>query len=334
MNIREREEAFERERLSPFACLACESCGRERHEDESDVRTCFMRDRDRILHSKSFRRLKHKTQVFIAPEGDHYRTRLTHTLEVSGIARTISRALMLNEDLTEAIALGHDLGHTPFGHGGERELSALTGGRFHHAGQSVRVVQTIENGGHGLNLTFEVRNGIACHSGDSRAQTLEGRVVALSDRIAYINHDIDDAIRAGILRAEDIPYDFRAVLGETHSSRINTLVTDTISASAGTGDILMSDEVREAMMGLRAFMFERVYRAEYALIQEKKVRDMISRLFEYYIEDTARLPAEYREISERDGGATAVCDYIAGMTDRYALNEYSDLFLPASWGKI
>ncbi len=334
MNIREREEAFERERLSPFACLASESCGRTLYEEESDVRTCFMHDRDSIIHSKSFRRLEHKTQVFIAPEGDHYRTRMTHTLEVSGIARTIARALMLNEDLTEAIALGHDLGHTPFGHGGERELSALTGGRFVHAEQSVRVVDRIENCGKGLNLTFEVKNGIACHSGDSRAQTLEGRVVALSDRIAYINHDIDDAIRAGILRSEDIPREYREILGETHGKRINTLVTDTISESLGKPDILMSDDVHEAMLGLRTFMFENVYRAEYALIQEKKVRDMISRMFEYYIGDTERLPAEYRRIAETDGDSFAVCDYIAGMTDRYARTEYKELFLPASWGKI
>ena len=272
--------------------------------------------------------------MFISPEGDHYRTRLTHTLEVSGIARTIARALHLNENLCEAIAMGHDLGHTPFGHGGERELSAITDGRFSHNLQSVRVAERIERNGRGLNLTHEVLNGIACHSGDKTAETLEGKIVALSDRIAYINHDIDDACRGGMLHESDIPGEFKDILGHRHSKRINTLVLDTISASEGKGDILMSDEVHKAMMGLRAFMFEHVYRADYALRQEEKVRGMIFKLYEYYSRDIDRLPEEYRFIAEEDGVSAAVCDFIACMTDRYALNKYSELFLPISWSHI
>lgn len=334
MTVRQHEEERERRELSRFACLSAESRGRVREEEECDIRTCFMRDRDRIIHSKSFRRLKHKTQVFISPEGDHYRTRLTHTLEVSGIARTIARALSLNEDLCEAISLGHDLGHTPFGHGGERELAELTGGKFSHSLQSVRVAERIERGGRGLNLTHEVLDGIACHSGDARAETLEGRIVALSDRIAYINHDIDDACRGGMLRESDIPGEFKDVLGHRHSRRINTLVLDTISASTGKDDICMSDEVYNAMMGLRKFMFEHVYRADYALRQEEKVRGMIARLYEYYSRDIDRLPEEYRLIADEDGESAAVCDFIAGMTDRYALNKYSELFLPISWSHV
>ncbi len=331
MTIREMAEKREHGYFSEFACFSDESRGRERAEEECPIRTCFERDRDRVLHSKSFRRLKHKTQVFISPESDHYRTRLTHTLEVSGIARTIASALMLNENLAEAIAMGHDLGHTPFGHGGERELMALTDGEFTHNRQSVRVVEKIERGGLGLNLTHEVRDGMLCHSGDLKAETLEGRIVSLADRIAYINHDIDDACRAGMMRAEDIPKEFSDVLGDTHSKRINTLVRDTISASSGKNDICMSDEVRKAMLGLRQFMFERVYRAEYALKQEEKVRGMINRLFEYYMKDYTRLPEEYRAIAERDGVRLAVCDYIACMSDRYAMSIYSDIFMPVSW---
>lgn len=334
MTVRQFEEEREARELSPFACLSSNSLGRAREEEPCDIRTCFIRDRDRILHSKSFRRLKHKTQVFIAPEGDHYRTRLTHTLEVSGIARTIARALRLNEDLCEAIAMGHDLGHTPFGHGGERELSALTDGKFSHNIQSVRVAEKIERGGKGLNLTREVLDGIACHSGEAKAQTLEGQIVALSDRIAYINHDIDDACRGGMLRESDIPGEYKDILGHRHSKRINTLVLDTISASTGKNAICMSDEVYNAMMGLRKFMFERVYRADYALRQEEKVRGMIAKLFEYYSRDIDRMPDEYRDIAERDGVTSAVCDYIACMTDRYALNVYSELFLPISWTGI
>ncbi len=331
MTIRQLEEEREKRDLAPFACLSSESRGRSREEDPCDIRTCFLRDRDRIIHSKSFRRLKHKTQVFISPEGDHYRTRMTHTLEVSGIARTIARALRLNEGLCEAIAMGHDLGHTPFGHGGERELAALTGGKFSHNLQSVRVAERIERAGKGLNLTHEVLDGIACHSGEREPSTLEGKVVALSDRIAYINHDIDDACRAGVMHESDIPREYKDVLGHRHSKRINALVLDTIKASEGKNEIVMSEEVHNAMMGLRKFMFERVYRADYALRQEEKVRGMIAKLFEYYSRDIDRLPDEYRDIAERDGTETAVCDYIACMTDRYALNVYSELFLPICW---
>ena len=334
MNLRQSEEEREKRDFSPFACFSSESLGRVREERECEVRTCFMRDRDRIIHSKSFRRLKDKTQVFISPEGDHYRTRLTHTLEVSGIARTIARALSLNESLCEAIAMGHDLGHTPFGHGGERELAALTDGEFSHNLQSVRVVEKIEHQGMGLNLTREVIDGIACHSGEGRAKTLEGRVVALADRIAYINHDIDDSIRAGILRGVDIPKEYREILGNRPSKRINSLVMDTIKESTGKNEICMSDEVYSAMMGLRKFMFERVYRAPFALKQEEKVRDVVRRLFEYYISDIDRLPEEYRKIAEKDGEITAVCDLIACMSDRYALSTYSEIFLPVSWGHV
>ena len=300
-------------------------------EDECEVRTCYLRDRDRIIHSKAFRRLKHKTQVFISPESDHYRTRLTHTLEVSGIARTIARALLLNEGLCEAIAMGHDLGHTPFGHGGERELASLTDGNFSHNLQSVRVVSRIEHEGRGLNLTHEVLDGIACHSGSLRAETLEGRVVALADRIAYINHDIDDACRGGVLSEEEIPKEYTDILGCSQSRRINTLVMDTIRQSRGLSEIKMSEEVEKAMMGLRAFMFERVYRADFALRQEEKVRDVIARLFEYYVSDISRLPEEYHPIAEEDGEVVAVCDFIACMSDRYALSTYSEIFLPISW---
>ncbi len=334
MTVRQLEEEREKRDFSPFACLSSESRGRKREEKDCDIRTCFMRDRDKILHSKSFRRLKHKTQVFISPEGDHYRTRITHTLEVAGIARTIARALNLNESLAEAIAMGHDLGHTPFGHGGERELQALSDGAFRHNLQSVRVADKIERAGRGLNLTYEVLDGIACHSGEKKAETLEGRIVALADRIAYINHDIDDACRGGMLLESDIPGEYKDVLGHRHSKRINTLVLDTISASAGKNEILMSREVEDAMLGLRKFMFERVYRADYALRQEEKVRGLIGKLFEYYSRDIDRLPEEYRIIAEEDGVTTAVCDFIACMTDRYAISKYSELFLPISWSGI
>lgn len=334
MTIREKEESRELRELSKFASFSSKSLGRIRDEAPCDIRTCFMRDRDRIIHSKSFRRLKHKTQVFISPEGDHYRTRLTHTLEVSGIARTIAHALNLNESLCEAIAMGHDLGHTPFGHGGERELSALSDGAFSHNKQSVRVAEKIERQGLGLNLTREVLDGIEHHSGEVSAKTLEGKIVALADRIAYINHDIDDAVRAGFISEEDIPKEYRDVLGKTHSKRINTLVLDTIRESDGKNEITMSEEVKKAMLGLRSFMFERVYRAPFALHQEEKVRSLIARLFEYYSKDTDRLPDEYRPTVETEGVTVAVCDCIACMTDRYALHTYNELFLPMSWNHI
>ncbi len=329
-SIREIQEEYERESLSRFASLSAESLGREYPEEECAVRTCYRRDFDKILHSKSFRRLKHKTQVFLSPEGDHYRTRLTHTLEVCQIARTIARALRLNEDLVEAIAMGHDLGHTPFGHAGERELAYLTDGEFTHNKQSIRVVEKIEK----LNLTYEVRDGILCHSGPVQATTYEGRIVNMADRIAYINHDIDDAIRAGVIKATEIPQELIGVLGNSHSARINTLVTDAIEASTIKGEITMTPRVWEAMDSLRNFMFKNVYRIPYALAEERKVRAMISQLFKYYEKSPEELPNEYRETAYTEGIVTAVCDFIACMTDRYAVKIYENLFIPDAWGKL
>jgi len=301
-------ERMEEQSLSEYAQRAAESRGREREEAECDIRTCYQRDVDRIIHSKAFRRLKHKTQVFLSPEGDHYRTRLTHTLEVSQIARTIVRALGLNQDLTEAICMGHDLGHTPFGHAGEKELHALTDGRFTHNLQSVRVVERIEKAGAGLNLTWEVRDGIAHHSGNIPAATYEGRVVHLADRIAYINHDIDDAVRAGLLKTEDIPESLRESLGSSHAQRINTLVVDAIEQSDKSGEICMSSKISGDMNELRNFMFKNVYRIPVALAEERKVRGMIKRLFGYYSERPEELPNEYREIAYTEGIENTVCD--------------------------
>ncbi|MDP4108685.1 MAG: deoxyguanosinetriphosphate triphosphohydrolase [Bacillota bacterium] len=334
MTARERIEQNERLILSERATLSENSRGREAEEPECSVRTCFMRDRDRIIHSKSFRRLKHKTQVFLSPEGDHYRTRLTHTLEVSQISRTIARALGLNEDLTEAIALGHDLGHTPFGHAGEKALDEICPEGFRHNEQSVRVVTKIENEGRGLNLTFEVRDGMRCHTGDKRADTLEGRIIHFSDRIAYINHDIDDAIRAGILKECDIPGDICVSLGSSHKERINTLVHSVIRASSGLSDVGLEPEHGEAMEALRKFMFEHVYRNPEAKGEEKKGIDILKRLYEYFISNTDRLPLEFKDIAESDGRPRAVCDYIAGMTDRYAITVYSDIFIPKGWQRV
>ena len=299
--------------------------------EECPTRTCFQRDIDRIVHSKAFRRLKHKTQVFLEPEGDHYRTRMTHTLEVSRIARTIARGLRLNEDLTEAAALGHDLGHTPFGHAGERVLSEIMPGGFEHNVQSLRVVDRLEKDGEGLNLCYEVRRGILCHTGPDRAETLEGRLLRLADQIAYINHDIDDAIRGGIIYPMDIPVDISQVLGFTHSERINALVVDVIEASRGKDDVLQSPPFREAMHQLREFMFEYVYRNPVAKGEEGKAQDMIRRLFEHYQGHPDELPAEFQEIRAREGVDRAVCDYIAGMTDKYAVEKFGDLFIPMAW---
>lgn len=331
MNIREQREEFERNAFSPYACLAANSAGRGREEEQDEVRTCFQRDIDRIVHSKSFRRLMHKTQVFLQPEGDHYRTRMTHTVEVSRIARTIARGLRLNEDLTEASAFGHDLGHTPFGHAGERILNEIMPGGFEHNVQSLRVVDRLEKDGEGLNLTYEVRRGILCHTGPDRAETLEGRLLRLADKIAYINHDIDDAMRGGIIYPMDIPIEISNVLGFTHSERINTLTVDIISASAGKDDILQSDACREAMNGLRAFMFEYVYRNPVAKGEEGKAQDMIRRLFEYYRTEPDRLPPDYQDIREREGVERAVCDYVAGMSDNYAVEKFNQAFIPMSW---
>ena len=331
MLVREQIEAFEREHLSPAATLACNSLGRERPEEEDDLRTCFMRDRDRIVHCKAFRRLKHKTQVFLSPEGDHYRTRLTHTLEVSQIARTIARSMNLNEDLTEAIALGHDLGHTPFGHAGERALRAASGRNFDHNEQSLRIVRRLEKDGRGLNLTREVMDGILCHTGPKEADTLEGQIVRISDRIAYINHDIDDAIRAGVLSAEQIPLELRQQLGERNSQRIGTLVSGAAAYGRETGRVGLPSGLAETMDSLRDFMFQAVYLNPVAKGEEGKGMEVVQALYRYFEEHPEEMPTEYLQIAFQDDVPTAVCDYIAGMTDRYAITKYQDIFIPKAW---
>ena len=327
---RERTEQIERDTLSPHATLSSTSKGREREEPPDPLRTCFQRDRDRIVHSKAFRRLKHKTQVFLAPEGDHYRVRLTHTLEVAQIARTAARALRLNEDLTEAVALGHDLGHTPFGHLGEQALTPFLGRPFRHNEQSLRIVDHLENDGEGLNLTWEVRDGILNHPWSTpEPATPEGRIVRLADRIAYVNHDVDDAVRAGVLRADEIPGRPAEVLGATYGDRINTLVTDLVEHSAGGVDIGLSGSVFRALDELRDFLFEHVYLRDEARSEQDKAIALVRTLFAYYLEHPYAVPAEYH----RAPGdlPTRVADYIAGMTDRYALRVYEQLFLPQGW---
>ncbi len=331
MTIREELERREEKDLSPLACPASGSRGRQRPEEPCPVRTCFQRDTDRIVHSKAFRRLKHKTQVFLQPQGDHYRTRMTHTLEVVRVARTIARGLGLNEDLTEAAALGHDLGHTPFGHAGERLLNEIMPGGFRHYEQSLRVVDRLENEGEGLNLTYEVRRGILCHSGSERSETLEGRAVRIADKIAYLSADIDDALRGGVIYPLDIPAEVGQGLGVTHSQRINTLVTDIIETSRGKGDILQSQEKKAAMALLREFMFDSVYLNSAAKGEEGKAQEMIRQLFEYYMSHLDELPQEFLDIRETEGKERAVCDYIAGMTDAYAVERYQELFIPKAW---
>jgi len=333
-NLRERQEEREHSFLSKYAAFADQSLGRDREEPKCDIRTDFQRDRDRILHCKAFRRLKQKTQVFLAPEGDHYRTRLTHTLEVAQNARTIARALYLNEDLTEAIALGHDLGHTPFGHAGERALNHITEdhGGFSHNQQSVRVVERLEKDGKGLNLTKEVRDGILNHQTKSTPMTLEGKVVRLSDKIAYINSDIDDAIRAGIIREEDIPEDLTQILGNSTNLRLNTLVHDIVRNSEGKADICMSAPVERAMFSLRSFLFDSVYTNPLAKGEERKVSNMINQLYEYYIHNIEEMPSEFLDlIHSGETGQRVVCDFIACMTDRYAVNLYKEIMIPKSW---
>lgn len=333
-NLRERQEEREHSFLSKYAAFADQSLGRDREEPKCDIRTDFQRDRDRILHCKAFRRLKQKTQVFLAPEGDHYRTRLTHTLEVAQNARTIARALYLNEDLTEAIALGHDLGHTPFGHAGERALNHITEdhGGFRHNQQSVRVVERLEKDGKGLNLTKEVRDGILNHQTKSTPMTLEGKVVRLSDKIAYINSDIDDAIRAGIIREEDIPEDLTQILGNSTNLRLNTLVHDIVRNSEGKADICMSAPVERAMFSLRSFLFDSVYTNPLAKGEERKVSNMINQLYEYYIHNIEEMPSEFLDlIHSGETGQRVVCDFIACMTDRYAVNLYKEIMIPKSW---
>ena len=333
MTVREELERLEHKRLNPLAAFADKSKGRPRYEEprQEDVRTCYQRDIDRIVHSKSFRRLMHKTQVFLQPEGDHYRTRMTHTLEVARIASTITRALGLNEDLAEAIAMGHDLGHTPFGHAGEVALTKCLGKPFRHNEQSLRVVDYLEKDGLGLNLTHEVRNGILCHTGDPWPDTLEGVIVRRSDQIAYVNHDIDDAIRAGILTNDDIPTAITDVLGNTHSVRINTLVTDIIAASREAGTVTLSPAVETALKDLRSFMFENVYRNPIAKGEESKAKDMLQRMFDYYVNHPEALPEDFHPQLSFDGMERTVCDYIAGMTDNYAIDKYSEIFIPTGW---
>ena len=333
MTLREELERLEHEQLDPRAAFADESRGRLHPEEPraEDVRTVFQRDTDKIVHSKAFRRLMHKTQVFLSPEGDHYRTRMTHTIEVSRIARTIAKALNLNEDLAEAIAMGHDLGHTPFGHAGEVALTRCLGKPFCHNEQSLRVVDVLEKDGEGLNLTHEVRNGILCHTGDPWPSTLEGQIVRRSDQIAYVNHDIDDAIRAGILTNEDIPSAITDVLGHSHSVRINTLVTDIINVSREAGAIQLSPAVEKALKDLRSFMFENVYRSPVAKAEESKAKAMLCKLFEYYMANPQALPEDFHPQMSFEGLERTVCDYIAGMTDNYAVDKYTEIFIPAGW---
>ncbi len=346
MDVREMLEKREREYLSKQAVCSADSEGRRKNEEPCELRTCFQRDRDRIIHSNSFRRLKHKTQVFLSPRDDHYRTRLTHTLEVAQIARTISRSLCLNEDLTEAVALGHDLGHTPFGHMGEKVLDDVCPGGFRHNEQSLRVVDVLE-GGKGLNLTYEVRDGIVNHTGNRKPKTLEGRVVALSDRIAYVNHDLDDAVRGGLLKDDDIPKEFTKVLGERPSVRIDTMIKAVISESAGTDappdnsennspeDIAMEPSVCEAMMGLRRFLFDRVYTNPESVIaaEEEKAKHIIESLYERLLRDLDLIPKEIRENSQTDDKHIIVADYIASLSDPLAVARYEELFVPKFWVK-
>lgn len=333
MTIREQLEIRETTYLSPYAALSRETKGRRRPEAECDIRPVFQRDRDRILHCKAFRRLKQKTQVFLLPKGDHYRTRLTHTLEVSQNARTIAKALRLNEDLVEAIALGHDLGHTPFGHAGERALNEVCPSGFRHNEQSVRVVECLERQGEGLNLTWEVRDGILNHKTSGRPGTLEGEIVRLSDKIAYINHDIDDAIRGGLLKEEDIPEEYTSVLGTSTRIRLDTMVHNVITNSMDCSKIQMSREVAEAVAGLRRFMFANVYQNPAAKGEEEKAANMITNLYEYYMKHIELLPEQFLRMMEKKSGTKEqiVCDYIAGMTDTYAVKKFEEYFVPESW---
>lgn len=333
MTIREQTEQLELKFLSPYAAFSKDSQGRERPEAPCDIRTDYQRDRDRIIHCKAFRRMKRKTQVFLAPAGDHYRTRLTHTLEVAQIARTIAKALRMNEDLTEAIALGHDLGHTPFGHAGERILNEICEGGFTHYEQSVRIVEQIEKDGAGLNLTKEVKDGIRNHRTSGHPSTMEGKIVRLSDKIAYINHDIDDAIRAGILNEEMLPEEFTAVLGHSVRERLNTLIHNVITSSKDRPDIRMDEEIEAAMSGLRHYMFDNVYTNSVAKREDKKAQALLKSLYEYYLEHTEELPEEYFNMIwiSREPVSRVVCDYVAGMTDGYAIDTYQRLFVPVSW---
>lgn len=333
MNLRQQQEKIEDMILSQYASKSSQSKGRSRYEEPCDIRTEYQRDRDRIIHSKAFRRLKHKTQVFISPEGDHYRTRLTHTLEVAQIGRTVARALRLNEDLTEAIALGHDLGHTPFGHAGEKALDMVSEFGFKHYEQSIRIVEILENKGEGLNLTWEVRDGILNHPTKGSPATQEGKIIRLSDKIAYINHDIDDAIRAKILDVNTLPKEALDILGRSAKERINNMIHDIVRNSVDTGDIIMSEEMAAAMHELRHFMFKHVYIGSKAKTHEKKAQDMLVHLFDHFRSHDEDLPVEYAS-RVRDGLDPldqVISDYIAGMTDRFAITTFTDLFIPSSW---
>ncbi|MCX7843254.1 MAG: deoxyguanosinetriphosphate triphosphohydrolase [Clostridia bacterium] len=330
MTIRQEIENLEKTYLSPFAQLSCNSRGRQHSEEPCHMRTDFQRDRDRIIYSKAFRRLKHKTQVFISPEGDHYRTRLTHTLEVSQIARTIARSLRLNEDLTEAIALGHDLGHTPFGHSGEAVLNKVCPHGFKHNEHSIRVVDVLERE-NGLNLTWEVRDGIRNHTGDGMAATLEGQIIKFADRIAYINHDIDDAIRGKVISEDDLPKECVKILGNKSSTRINNMIVNIIENSRECGAIRMNEEFMQAMMELRSYMFKHVYVGSIAKKDEDKAKNIVKELYIYIRNAPEHLPHEYSSMLDKFDLDRVVCDYIAGMTDRYAVRKFQDIFIPASW---
>ncbi|MBQ9901924.1 MAG: deoxyguanosinetriphosphate triphosphohydrolase [Clostridia bacterium] len=332
MGIREQTEQIEKLILSPYATLSCQSLGRDRKEPPCEMRTVFQRDRDRIIHCKAFRRLKHKTQVYLAPGNDHYRTRLVHTLEVSQIARGIARSLRLNEDLTEAISLGHDLGHTPFGHAGERVLDIVlaSSGGFRHYEQGVRVVEKLENDGKGLNLTKEVRDGIMCHTKGPEAFTPEGRIVRIADKIAYMNHDIDDSIRAGILSEEDIPAHLREILGTGSSRRINNMILN-VYRNSHEGNIGMSEEFSKAFYELHSFLYRHVYKGSAAKVEEGKAEELIEILFNYLCNHPNRVPGEYRQIMREEGVNRAVADYIAGMSDTYVIELYKEIFIPRGW---
>ena len=333
MSIREDLEKMEQLYLSPFATLSMESKGRLKEEEPCDIRPVFQRDRDRILHSKSFRRLKDKTQVFLTPEGDHYRTRLTHTLEVSQNARTIAKALRMNEDLVEAIALGHDLGHTPFGHAGERALNRISPTGFKHSDQSVRTVDILEKGTQGLNLTFEVRDGIMNHQTEGMPATLEGKIVRLSDKIAYIHHDMDDAIRGNILKESDVPKEICEVIGYSTGERLDHFIHDIVTTSANKKDILMSVEVAEAMKKLRNFMFERVYTNPEAKSEEHKAEILMETLYDYYYKHIELLPKDLIRLMEerKESRERVICNFLASMTDRFAIAKYEEIFIPRSW---
>lgn len=332
MTIREQLEQWEQVYLSPYASFSAKSKGRDKQEEQCDIRPVFQRDRDRILHSKSFRRLKDKTQVFLTPEGDHYRTRLTHTLEVSQNARTIAKALRMNEDLVEAIALGHDLGHTPFGHAGERALNDICPYGFKHNEQSVRTVEKLEKNGMGLNLTYEVRDGIRNHQTDSMPSTLEGKIVRFSDKIAYIHHDMDDAIRAGILKESDVPKQIGNVIGYTTGERLNHFIHDLVTTSFETGDIKMSEPVAIAMKNLRSFMFERVYQNPEAKSEEYKAEMLMKTLYEYYLKHIDKLPIDFLNmIDQGEPREMVVCDYVGAMTDRFAIATYEEIYIPKTW---